>query len=500
MLKKVDTTETPEIKATGRSAVGWRRISRSAFQALLMIAIIAASALVAKRMIASKPATKKRPAFKTVYTVDTVTARQKDNQPKFVSYGQIAAARSVELRSLVSGEIISVSPDLRTGASVAKGAALVEIDSFNYQGALQEAKANFTEAQAKVIENKARIALEKSKLTSAKEQMRFAEADLARASKLRKRGTSTQQQLEARKLVLSQRNQTMLQSQNTIKVEQARLIQLNASLQRLQWRVDQANRNLDSTVLKSPFNGTIRTSSAERGRLVSANDVVVSMYEAGLLEVRFTLTDAQYGRLQTRGSGLIGRHVDISWAVGGKTYKWPGEIDRLGAEITSNRGGVEVFARVKDTNNGVTIRPGAFVEVHVPDMVFAGSISVPDTAIYGTNTIYVVIDGKLVQRAVTIAAFDGQTALISSGLKDGAEVLTTRITEISEGLAVRTEEKLTDEQIEETLNVGAPSREELKAIQDDQKMSNGDFQSLTRGQKRILVQNWRTKNAAKKSN
>jgi len=497
LLKKIDNADTYTPSDVKR--LNWRRISLGMFQALLMIAIIAASGLVAKTMISGKPPTKKRPAFKTVYTVNTVIAHIRDYQPKFVSYGQIAAARSVELRSLVSGEIISVNPGLRTGSSVAKGAPLLEIDSFSYQGALQEAKANFAEAKAKIVENQARISLEESRLSSAKEQMQFAQADLTRASKLRKRGTSTQQQLEARKLVLSQRNQVMIQSRDTIKVEQARLSQLNASLQRLQWRIDQAQRNLDSTILKSPFNGTIRSSSAERGRLVNANDVVVSMYEAGLLEVRFTLTDAQYGRLQTRGSGLIGRPVDISWIVGGKTYSWPGAIDRLGAEITSNRGGVEVFASVKDADNGVTIRPGAFVEVRVPDMVFANSVSVPDTAIYGTDTIYVVIDGKLVKRAVTIATFDGQTALISSGLKDGDEVLTTRITEISEGLAVRTEEKLTEEQIAETLNVGAPSRKELRALLKDQELSNGAFQSLTRGQKRTLVQSWRAKNAAKSS-
>ena len=100
---------------------------------------------------------------------------------------------------------------------------------------------------------------------------------------------------------------------------------------------------------------------------------------------------------------------------------------------------------------------------------------------------------------MTIATFDGQTALISSGLKDGDEVLTTRITEISEGLAVRTEEKLTEEQIAETLNVGAPSRKELRALLKDQELSNGAFQSLTRGQKRTLVQSWRAKNAAKSS-
>lgn len=408
-------------------------------QAMLMVAILYGSYMVADRMIASKPEPRKRPPFKTFYTVDTVKPVRGDHQPIFTAYGQTVAARSVELRSLVSGEIVSVSPKLRSGGRVEKDEFLIEIDKFDYRGALAEAEANLLEAQARVAENEAQIALERSKLDSAQEQLEFAQADLERAERLRGNGTLTQQQLEARKLVVSQREQALTISRDTITVQEARLEQLKASQARLEWRVEQAQRNLNSTVLKAPFAGVVRSSTAEVGRVITANDVAVSMYEAGSLEVTFTLTDAQYGRLQTSDPGLVGRKIEIAWAVGGQSFTFPARIDRVGAEIASNRGGVEVIGKLTEIDRGVSLRPGAFVEIRVPDIEFRDTFVVPDTAVYGTDTIYTVVDNRLVENRVTIAAYDGENALISSGLTDGDEVLTTRITEVSAGLNVRRE-------------------------------------------------------------
>ncbi|MEE9314295.1 MAG: efflux RND transporter periplasmic adaptor subunit [Rhizobiaceae bacterium] len=420
----------------------WRilgNVTLTVLQAVLMIAVLAGSIFIMKQMIAGKPKPKVRPAFKTVYTIETITAKKADNQPVFTSYGQTVAARTVDLRSLVSGEIIKVSSKLRAGAQVAKGEALVEIDDFNYQGALSEAKASLSEAQARIGENEAQISLEKGRLKAAIEQLGFAQSDLTRAKRLKSRGTSTQKELDARKLIVSQRNQSVALSRDTIKVQQSRIAQVKASIERLDWKVRQAQRNLESTVLVAPFSGIVRSSSAEIGRAITANDVVVSLYEADALEVKFTLTDAQYGRLQIAENGLNGRPVKVVWSVGGKEYIYPATIDRVGAEITSNRGGVELFALVGKTNNDVSIRPGAFVEVRVPDKVFKSTIAIPDTAIYGTQDVYVEVDGKLLKKQISIAAYDGEQAFISSGLQVGDKVLITRITEVSDGLKVRYE-------------------------------------------------------------
>ena len=496
--------EPAEVSSADKVVESNRRLLRivggsavALLQASLMIAILIGSYFIAQRMIADKPEPRKRPAFQTVYTVDTVKPVAQDRQPVFTAYGQTIAARSVELRSLVSGEIVAVNPNLRAGAQVAKGGTLVEIDEFEYRGALAEAQANLAEARARVTENEAQVALERSKLGSAGEQLELAQADLDRATSLRKRNAVTQQQVEARKLIVSQREQALAISRDMITVQEARVQQMSATIDRLQWRVEQAQRNLNSTVLKAPFNGIVRTSTAEIGRAITANDVVVSMYEAGSLEVTFTLTDAQYGRLQTSGAGLTDRKVELAWIVGGKEYTFPAAIDRIGAEIISNRGGVEVIARLDGITNDVTLRPGAFVEVRVPDVVFKNTFTIPDTAIYGTNTVYTLVDGKLVEITVAVAAFEGEQVLISSGLKPGDEVLTTRITEVSAGLNVRREGDPVEThgpQAGKEAAKGRPSAEEMQKILAANSIDRAAFLALPQKERRAMVAKWRSEN------
>ncbi|MEL6744073.1 MAG: efflux RND transporter periplasmic adaptor subunit [Pseudomonadota bacterium] len=430
--------QAPNRGRFGSAALG---LGKGLFQAILMVAILFAAYMATNRLIASKPEPRTRPPFQTVYTVDMAQVALKDHRPTFVAYGQTIAARTVELRSLVGGEIVKISPKLRAGGAVAKGDALVEIDDFTYRGNLTEAKANVAEMEARIAENRAQIDLERSKMVSAQEQLDLAAADLTRAKNLRSRNTVTQQQLEARELVVSQRNQAVAQSRDTIKVQQAKLAQLQASLDRLEWGVQQAERNLQSTALIAPFDGIVRSSSAEAGRNVTANDVVLTMYEAGSLEVSFTLSDARFGRLQSAKAGLIGRAVEVVWTVGGNETVYTAKIDRVGADIMSDRGGVEVIAKLEQVASNAGIRPGAFVEVRVPDRTFPDTAALPDTVLYDGNRVYVVEDGKLKGRSVTVASFDGETALISAGLEEGEQVLVTRITEVSDGLNVRTEEQ-----------------------------------------------------------
>jgi len=477
------------------------RLSRGFLQIILMVAILGGSIFGMNRLIKAKPETKARSAFKTVYTIKTVEALRTTHQPQFISYGQIEAARKVDLRSLVSGEVVSVSSKLQVGARVAAGEALVEINRFNYEGALREASANLKEALARLDENHARIVSEQSKLASASDQLAIAERDLTRARSLSKNGTMTTQQVEVRSLVFSQRQQALTLSQNMVNLEQARLGQQQAAIERLQWRVAQAERNLQNTVLKAPFAGIVRSSAVDVGKLLSANDVVVSLYEPDKLEAKFTLTDAQFGRLQDDKDGLIERKVTVSWNTGGQQQTYDGKISRIGADINSSRGGIEVFATIEPTGSGMKMRPGAFVEITVPDKTFENTIKLPEHAVYNGQFVYVVSDGELAKRQVTIVAFDGEAVLVSSGLESGEKVLATRIAEVGNGLRVREEgdESKPDAAQKENLSSsvsnsvsGGPSAEELEKILIANNLTRSKWENLDRAEQRRIVRTHRT--------
>lgn len=432
----VDDT-LPDPSGNGhRSPTIFARLGRQLAQAILMIAVLAVGFAVMQWLIATKPQVPSRPAFPTVYTVDTIVAEAGDYRPSFIAYGEVTAGRTVELRSLVAGQVVSISDRLQPGDQVEAGAPLVTIDRFNFEGALREAEANLAETRARIAESQARIAIERKKLERGRDQLALAERDLTRIRDLAERGTATQKQLEDREFILSQRAATVEQTEINITAENARLAQQRAVLERLQWKADQARRNLDDTVLTAPFAGIVRSATVEAGKMVSANDVVVSIYEQGNLDVRFTLSDARYGRIQTDNDGLIGREVEVIWQVGPSENRLSAKIERLGADIAASRGGVEIFAALETTGALVTPRPGAFVEIVVPDRLFAGHFRIPETAVYDTDTIYTVVNGRLQARQVTISAYDGEYALVTGEVADGEAILTTRIAEIGEGLRV----------------------------------------------------------------
>ncbi len=410
--------------------------ARSLLQLVLAVGIVFAGKSAMDWLVATKPEGFSRPVREQVYTVRAAEVRPADHQPSFTVYGSTVAGDSVDLRALVSGEIVSVHSRLEVGETVSAGDVLVAVDSFDYEGAVTEAEANLQEAEAQLAEIDARIAYEKQALSRTREQLELAERDLERSSDLLKRGSGTQKNVDDRQMTVFERAQSVEQRESNLRIEQTRADQQRAAIRRLQWKTEQAKRDLENTRLLSPFDAVVLSTSAGLGRNLSANDVVVSLYHSDSLDVRFVVTDSQYGRLLSDPQGVIGRPVSVTWSIGGEPAVFDGTIERVGAELRSDRGGVELFATVDLDSSPTDLRPSAFVEVTVPDKVYASTVRLPETAVYNGNRVYVIEDGRLVARPVTVAAYTGGDVIIADGLADGEKVLTTQIADARDGLKV----------------------------------------------------------------
>ncbi|MEO9526524.1 HlyD family efflux transporter periplasmic adaptor subunit [Roseibium sp.] len=412
-------------------------VLKAVLQVLLAFAILFGAVKGMNLLVASKPEVAKRAIQETSYAAETVTLVRGEHAPLISVFGETAAGREVDLRALVAGEVVEVHPDLKAGGAVSEGELLVAIDRFDYEGAVTEAEANLAEAQAALVESEGGVELEKGNVVRAAEQLEFAQKDLQRAEDLLGKGTVTERTLDDRKLIVSQRRQTLEQAQNSLALEEARVVQQNAAIKRLEWRLENAGRQLENTVLKAPFDAIVRSQSAELGRLVSVNDAIVSLYKSDTFDVRFTLSDNQYGRLLAETGTVVGRPVQVTWYLGNEPVTYPASVSRIGADVASSRGGVELIALVDTSNANVPLRPGAFVEVSLSDRSYPDSFRIPETAFYGEGTVYVVEESRLVPREVTALAIDDGFILVTGALADGESLLVTRIPEVGEGLLVK---------------------------------------------------------------
>ncbi|MCO6409391.1 MULTISPECIES: efflux RND transporter periplasmic adaptor subunit [Hoeflea] len=438
MLDKADKPlDVPLEPSRARSPSARLGFLRPLVQFALMALVLAGAWLAMQSLAASKRERTPRPFTPLVYTVETAAAERADNRPDIRLYGQVETGRNVDLRTTVSGDVVEIHPDMVAGRRVAEGTVLLRIDPFAYEGALVEARANLASTRAAIAEIDARLASEREQLEASEAQLELGRADLERALSLADSGALTDKEVDARRLIVSQREQASSQRRNNILIAEAQRTQQEANAERLEWKIREAQRRLEETALIAPFDGIISDETVETGRSVNANEVVASIYDDTALDVKFTLTNAQYGRMATDTDPLVGRQVELGWSVGGTRYTWPAVIDRIGARVTAERGGVEVFARIGEADNPVQLRPGAFVSLTVPDRIWPETFRLPETAVRNSDHVFVVVDGKLERRAVRLIAWDGEDAIVDGSLEDGDTVLVTRLTEATEGVRVR---------------------------------------------------------------
>ncbi len=403
---------------------------------LVPIVLLAAGAVGASYLIRTKPRVEPAPPTERVWTVNSVPVRLSDVQPDIRLFGKIFAARQVQVRALVPGQVVELHPNLVEGGLVRRGEVILAIDEFEYRSALKESEARLAEARARIVEREAKRNAETQALKRDREILAVLARDLKRASELRKRGNISIQSLDQKRLELSRQQRAIVLRRNGIDAEAARLEQEKATIERLDVAVQRARYDLQRTRLRAPFDGVFRNVTAQAGKRLGIADSVGNLIDTGRLEARFHISDAQYGRLTSTDRGVIGRPARATWRVGQRKLVLKAVIARVGAQIDAASGGVELFARIEDREAVLSLRPGAFVEVHIPDRVYPNVARVPETVLHPGNVVYGVENGRLVARRAEIVGRVGNDVLLRGELTEGEPLVTTQSVTIAPGLRV----------------------------------------------------------------
>jgi RND family efflux transporter MFP subunit len=304
---------------------------------------------------------------------------------------------------LVTGRIVKVGDNFHEGGVIGKGDLLVQIDPFDYETALGEQESMLKEA---------RVRLEMSR------------RDYARMVELHGENNISDQLLDDAELDVQQQES---------KVEQREI------------GVRRARRDLSETRLTAPFSGVVNGVDAELGKQLSTNDKVADLIDLNRLEARFSLSNAQYGRLLEGDEAIVGRRATVLWEVGETDLDFNATVGWAGAEITSTTGGVDAYATIETKGTSTALRPGAFVTVTLKDRKYSDVYRLPDAALYGADSIYIVDAGRLALRKIKIEGRSGEDILFRSNaqpaLERGDQVVVTQLREAGVGSKVEVREQ-----------------------------------------------------------
>jgi RND family efflux transporter MFP subunit len=331
-----------------------------------------------------------------------------ETQLTVYAQGEVRPKQEINLTSQVGGKITSVSEEFADGGVIEKGQILVQIEDADYRLAV-------TRAQAQVAQSKTALEIEQ------------AEAELARQDYEELSGISGSE------------------GPSDLTLRRPQLARAEADYQAALANLRDAELALGRTSIRAPFNGRVRSISANTGQFISPGQQLGRIFSTDVAEIRLPLTDEDLGRLNMSlafNDPKNGPNVKLSVIAAGAERNWTGRVVRVDAAIDASTRQVAAIVQVLEpygagSDNGFPLAVGLFVDAEIEGPVLDRAVTLPRVAIVDGGSVFVVTDEDTVEkRPVTIAAYTRDGAVITAGLEPGERVAVSRVA-VPEGTEIR---------------------------------------------------------------
>ena len=324
-------------------------------------------------------------------------------------HGTVVPRTESDLVTQVEGEAVYIAPAFVPGGFFAEGETLVRIDPADYEAALETARAGLARARS----------------------------EFSRAKKERER-----QQRLANQSIASQAR--IDDAENAYAVAAANLREARA-------RLDQAERDLERTEIRAPYDGRVREKRIDVGQFANRGTSLGRIYAVDYAEVRLPVPDRELSFLDLplgyqnggRETGP-GPRVDLHAEFAGRPHTWTGHVVRTEGEIDPRSRTVNVVARVEDPygrtheQDGVPLAVGLFVEAEIRGREVGDAVVLPRVALRGEGRVLVLDDeSRLRFRDVEVLRVERERVVIGAGLEVGERVCVSPLPAAVDGMSVR---------------------------------------------------------------
>jgi len=366
-------------------------------------------------LMKSKSLPKKKPFVVKPVLVKTLTVQKKTVKYQIKSQGEVTPKIDSMLVSQVTGPIISTSEKFIVGGYFKKGEVLLNVDPAEY-------KISVAQAKARLAGDKARLAQEKARVKQAEKEW----------------GLTGRAKKDAPALAL--RIPNLKEAQANVDASQAEL--------------DKALLKLKRTQIVAPFNGMIKTKSANLGQFVNAGSQIAQFFATDIAQVRLPLTEKNLSFINLpKTATQDAKKVRVAFSVrsGNQLVKRVGFIHHMEGVVDTRSRMHYAVAQINDPYNLKgdkdlsAIEIGSFVNANIEGIEAENIISIPRSSVKGNRTVMVMSpSNKLTRKIITIQRAQGDTVFVSSGLNDKDKVIITSLETPVEGMA------LTDKKVDES--------------------------------------------------
>lgn len=365
------------------------------------------------------------------WRVDVQAVEPGIHTPVLALYGEVLAPEQLTVTATLAGRI--GERPVAEGQQVSAGDLLVALDDADIGPALAQAEAQVADLKAQIRSEEVRYRTDRAALASEQAIVDNARRQLERTRALVDRNLASREALEASTDAAARAELTVNTRQRAVEEHPARLQSLQAKQAQAVANLESTRRDAARARMVAPFDGIVTGVEVARGDQVSRNEPLLSLYPIDGLELRARVPDVFLAELQralAAGESLMATSTD-----GQHRFR----LARFAG--TSDASGTEAILELEGEPDG--LRPGALMPVTLERAPRNNSVSIPFSALYGADSVYLLTtDGRMeratVERIGEARGDNGERRLLVSGnaLVAGARLITTHLPNAITGLKV----------------------------------------------------------------
>ncbi len=350
-------------------------------------------------------------------SVSVVTVRESGGasaSPVLNASGYVTARRQATVSSQITGRIREVL--VEEGMRVQEGQVLARLDDATASVNLELAQAQLTAARSTLAETEVRL--------------REAGITLERTQGLVAAGIASQADLDAARAAFDS-----LQARLALGREEVTVAERQVSVLRQQ---------LDDTIIRSPFTGIVVSKDAQPGEMISPVSAGGGFTRTGIctvvdmhsLEIEVDVNESYIARVEPGQPVEATLDAYPDWRI-------PAHV--ITPVPTADRQKATVRVRIAFDRLDPRILPDMGVKVNFLELPNAGEANqrlrllIPRAAVRredGRDVVYVLRQGRVERRALTLGAAEGSDMVVAAGLAAGEQVVVEGPADLSDGARV----------------------------------------------------------------
>jgi len=384
------------------------------------------------------------------------------------AFGHVEPSVVINAKSEVSGKISYIHPDLKQGASIAKGTVVLRIEPTTFEISLNQSKAGLAGSQSSLAQLDAEQLSTKQAYAIAKQKLEVELDELARLQALWDKRLIARTTLDNEQKNVLSLEQSLQDIEGRLASFDSRRAAVKAQIKQSESQVGQSQDTIGRTEVIMPFDARVGAVSVEKDEFTPAGSILFEALGVDAVEINAQLPVQQFRPLVSAGlassnqasislqnpenlqTALSNMQLETQVRLVGdldNSTVWAGKLIRLSESVDPTRDTLGLVIAVEKPYEGIIpgVRPPLLKGMYTSVELFAPAKSmmvIPRKSVHQGRVYISTAENTLSIRTVKVLFSQGEHLVIAEqsgdvGIKEGEQLIISDVIPVMDGMPLK---------------------------------------------------------------